>query len=147
MPKLRSVPANKSVFDAIPVDHIYPKRWDAAKSYQVGERAQSANGFFVCTAAYSAGGSTSAKPPEQDTGHWKADDPCLLLLDAWGSPIVFIPPAGAANLTEGGVTRVAGGTGTTAPKQAPDMKGYFMSAGEDRNMSLGDDNVTSFENK
>jgi prepilin-type N-terminal cleavage/methylation domain-containing protein len=142
MPKLRSVPANKSVFDSIPADHIYPPGWVATKSYQDGERVQSANGFFVCTAAYSAGGSTAAKPPEQDAGHWKADDPNLMILDAWGSPIIFVPPMGAANLTEGSVTWAAAN-----PKRAPDQKGYFMSAGEDRNMSLGDDNVYSFENK
>ena len=148
MPKLRSIPANKAVLDSIPADHIYPKRWDAAKSYQQYERVQSANAFFICTAAYSAGGSTTAKPPEQDAGHWKQDDPCLLILDAWGSPIVFIPPMGAANLTEGGNTRVVGGAPPTLnPKQASDQKGYFMSAGEDRNMSLGDDNIYSFENK
>jgi hypothetical protein len=148
MPKLRSSPANKAVFDAIPVDHIYPRRWDAAKSYQVGERVQAGpdattgSTFYICTAAYSAGGSTSAKPPEQDTGHWKSDDPCLLILDAWGSPIIFVPPGGAAQLTEGSVTWTAAN-----PKRAPDRKGYFMSAGEDRNMSQGDDNVYSFENK
>jgi hypothetical protein len=147
MPKLRSVPANKSVLDSMPVDHVYPRAWLPTKSYQVGERVQSANGFFICTSAYSAGGSTAAKPPEQDGGHWGVDDPNLLILDAWGSPIIFVPPAGAVNMQEGGATRVVGGSGNTAPKQAPDQKGYFMSAGEDRNMAAGDDNVTSFENK
>jgi type II secretory pathway pseudopilin PulG len=153
LPKLRSIPANKSVFDSIPVDHIYPKRWDPARGYQQYERVQAgpdpATGstFYICTSAYSTG-TAGVKSPDQGDSHWKADQPNLMILDAWGSPIIFVPPAGAANLTEGGNTRVVGGAPPTLnPKQAPDQKGYFMSAGEDRNMSQGDDNVYSFENK
>ena len=77
----------------------------------------------------------------------KIDEPNYLILDPWGVPLLYIPPAGAANMQEGGVTRTATGTGPTAPKQAPDRKGYFLSAGEDRNFAAGDDNLYTFENK
>jgi hypothetical protein len=113
------------------------------RSYQVGERVQSGNAFFICTTAYAVD-SASPMPPETDTGHWTVDGPNFSMLDAWGTPILFVPPLGAVNLTEGGATH---GTGATAPKQAPDRKGYFMSAGPDHDFAAGDDNVYSFENK
>jgi hypothetical protein len=132
------------------------------RSYQLNERVQSGNGFYICTQAYSVSESTPLAP-EADTGHWKQDAPNFLVLDAWGSPIIFVPPLGAVEMYEGGpVTgdpanpkaadspaykHVAGGSGLTAPKQAPDRKGYFMSAGPDKNFAGGDDNIYSFENK
>lgn len=177
MPKLRAVPANKAVLDALPTDHVYPRAWTATKepgkkspyspgdmrSYQVNERVQSGNGFYICSQAHTVSESTPLAP-EADTGHWKQDAPNYLVLDAWGSPIIFVPPLGAVEMYEGGAVsgdpanpipsgsaaykHVAGGaTLQTAPKQAPDRKGYFMSAGPDKNFAAGDDNVYSFENK
>ena len=160
MPRLRAMPSAKSVLDAIPADQIYPRRWSATKdpakkapyasddmrSYQKDERVQSGNGFYRCKAAHTVAPS-GGSPPEVDTGNWELDRPNLLVLDAWGSPLIFVPPIGAVNLTEGGQTRVAGGTGPTGPKQSPDRKGYFMSAGPDRDFAAGDDNVYSFENR
>jgi type II secretory pathway pseudopilin PulG len=167
MPRLRAIPANKAVFDALPTDHVYPRRFVATKdpnqkppysagdmrTYQTGERVQSGNGFYICTTGYPVSEGTPLAP-EADTGHWKVDRPNFLVLDAWGSPIIFVPPAGAAEMYEGGdstdpkaVRHVTGGSGLAAPKQAPDRKGYFMSAGPDRNFANGDDNIYSFENK
>jgi hypothetical protein len=133
------------------------------RSYQVNERVQSGNLFFICTQAYTVSES-APQPPELDTGHWGKDDPNFLVLDAWGSPIIFVPPAGAVEMYEGGPITgdpanpkpadsaaqkhvVGGTTPLTAPKQAPDRKGYFMSAGPDKNFAAGDDNLYSFENK
>jgi hypothetical protein len=123
------------------------------RSYQAGERVQSGNGFYICKTPHTV--DVSPKPPELDTGRWDPDAPNFLVLDAWGAPIIFVPPLGVVNMTVGGekagdpgsVTYVAGGTGPTAPRQAPDRKGYFMSAGPDRKYTTGDDNVFSFENK
>jgi type II secretory pathway pseudopilin PulG len=181
MPRLRAVPANKAVLDALPTDHVYPKAWTATKepgkkapyiaadmrSYQPNERVQSGNGFYICVAplpGYTVSES-SPQPPELDTTHWKQDAPNFLVLDAWGSPIIFVPPAGAVEMYEGGAIsgdpanpvppdstaykHVASPSGAkqVPPKQAPDRKGYFMSAGPDKNFAGGDDNIYSFENK
>lgn len=170
MPRLRAVPANKSVLDALPTDHVYPRAWTATKdptakapftsgdmrSYAAGERVQSANGFYICKSDYTVD-TGGGKPPELDAGHWDVDDPNFLVLDAWGSPIIFVPPLGVVNLTVGGekpgdagaITHVAmpSGANQLPPKQATDRKGYFMSAGPDRKYWTGDDNVYSFENK
>ena len=174
MPRLRAIPANKSALDALPTDHVYPRRWAATKdpnqktdssgkytaadmrSYQLGERVQSGNACFICTAAYTVD-ENAPKPPEADPGHWGTPDAAnYLILDAWGSPIIYVPPQGVVNLTEGGapgeantITHVLSpsGPGQQPPKQAPDHKGYFMSAGPDRKYTTGDDNVYSFENK
>jgi prepilin-type N-terminal cleavage/methylation domain-containing protein len=159
MPRLRAIPENRAVLDALPVDNIYPRRWSATRTFQKDERVQSGNGFYVCVQTYTA--STGSQPPELDTGHWRQDAPNLLVLDAWGCPIVFVPPAGAVEMYQGGtvsdpsqplpagtVKRVVGGaTPVTAPRQSPDRKAYFMSAGPDRNFANGDDNVYSFDSK
>ena len=160
MPRLRAIPQNKSVLYAQPPEQIYPRRWVATKdptkkapyqgddmrSYQKDERVQSGNAFYICTSPYTVD-SSNPLPPEADGGHWQLDKPNFLVLDSWGVPIIFVPPVGAVNLEDGGQKHVVGGTGPTAPKQSPDRKGYFMSAGDDRDFSKADDNVYSFENK
>jgi prepilin-type N-terminal cleavage/methylation domain-containing protein len=160
MPRLRAMPQNKAVLDGLPAEQVYPRRWSATKdvtkkapyasddmrSYQKDERVQSGNGFYKCTAAYTVDAGNPS-PPETDGGHWAVDLPNLLVLDAWGAPLIFVPPVGAVNLTEGGIKHVAGPPGPTGPKQGPDRKAYFMSAGPDRDFAAGDDNVYSFENR
>jgi prepilin-type N-terminal cleavage/methylation domain-containing protein len=77
------------------------------------------------------------------------------LLDSWGNPILFVPSGGLVNVRFGGQTSTvtgqsAVGTTTTAgggqiTVTSPDSRPFFVSAGPDGDVSLGDDNVYSFQ--
>jgi type II secretory pathway pseudopilin PulG len=77
------------------------------------------------------------------------------LLDSWGNVILFVPSGGLANVRFGGqtstvtgqsavgTTETAGGNSITIT--SPDSRPFFVSAGPDGDVSLGDDNVYSFQ--
>jgi len=76
------------------------------------------------------------------------------LLDSWGNVILFVPSGGLVNVRFGGQTSTVTGqsaVGTTAAGgtpitiTSPDSRPFFVSAGPDGDVSLGDDNVYSFQ--
>ncbi len=80
-----------------------------------------------------------------------------VLLDSWGNPIIFIPSDGLANVTFSSqrdatnllklytVTSTGKNSPTLVPSSPADQP-FFMSAGPDGDLGLGDDNLYSFEN-
>ena len=62
--------------------------------------------------------------------------PFPAIADAWGNPIIYVPPGGLTGVNVGGhpVTIIS-----------PDHRGFWASAGPDGNFANGDDNIYSFE--
>jgi len=77
------------------------------------------------------------------------------LLDSWGNVILFVPSGGLANVRFGGQTSTVTGQSAVGTTQtlggqpititSPDSRPFFVSAGPDGDVSLGDDNVYSFQ--
>jgi prepilin-type N-terminal cleavage/methylation domain-containing protein len=68
-----------------------------------------------------------------------------VLLDGWGEPILFVPgyPGGNSPWGLSGVTTAAGSNQYIT---SPDKRPFWVSAGPDGNVALGDDNIYSFQN-
>jgi type II secretory pathway pseudopilin PulG len=77
------------------------------------------------------------------------------LLDSWGNVILFVPSGGLVNVRFGGQTSTVTGQSAVGTTQtlggasiritSPDSRPFFVSAGPDGDVSLGDDNVYSFQ--
>ncbi|MFI5381278.1 MAG: type II secretion system protein [Tepidisphaerales bacterium] len=69
-------------------------------------------------------------------------------VDGWGSPIIYVPLDGVVVRDAKGAVKRVTSAGTIDPAASTPMgaKGFWMSAGSDRNFQTGKDNVYSFEN-
>jgi prepilin-type N-terminal cleavage/methylation domain-containing protein len=74
--------------------------------------------------------------------------PAPVAVDGWGSPIIYVPADGVVVRTATNQVMRVTSAGTVVPAAATPMgaKGFWMSAGPDRNFQTGKDNVCSFEN-
>ena len=70
-------------------------------------------------------------------------------VDGWGSPIILIPPGGIKVKDANGVVKLVTSAGILDANKPTPMgaKGFWISAGSDRNFQTGKDNVYSFDNK
>jgi hypothetical protein len=84
-------------------------------------------------------------------------DLARLLLDAWGNPVVYVPDgfqlfdpvtsqASTVTVLGGisGLSTTLGAPISATQFRSPDRRGFFMSAGPDRNYATYDDNIFSF---
>jgi prepilin-type N-terminal cleavage/methylation domain-containing protein len=67
------------------------------------------------------------------------------LADGWGNPIVYVPSGGLTGVQIG--RKPDGGYDKTITVTAPNKRPFWASAGVDGDLSTGDDNVYSFENR
>lgn len=73
-----------------------------------------------------------------------------MLLDAWGNPMIFVPPSGLGPISVGGnnnqvQTSVGVRSAAGYTTFSPGATGFWASAGPDGRFDTGDDNVYSFE--
>lgn len=94
----------------------------------------------------------SATPPSGGItfdANTKQPNPSMLV-DAWGNPLIFVPPSGLGPITVGGnANQIQTSVGVQAAAGyttfAPGASWFWASAGPDGDFSTGDDNVYSFE--
>ncbi len=68
-------------------------------------------------------------------------------VDAWGAPIIYVPPNGILLRTDAGLQRVTSARTQDIATAIPmGSQGFWMSAGEDNQYLTGADNVYSFDN-
>ena len=85
--------------------------------------------------------------------NWKTPIGGPVLVDAYGNPIIFVPPSGIKNVDRSGVSGAtldiakdpAANLNYRGPIRGRDDKPFWASAGADGKINVGDDNVYSFE--
>ena len=162
MGRLRSVPAGRSMFDALPTDGILPGPTDSSQY----DTAGATNKLTARNVGTAASPQIFLDPP--------------LLTDPWGGPIIYVPPGGLSGVTyvanpgtdneygtadddqftmtskgalapavaatlQGDLDADVSGTGTPyATVRTRGLRPFFASAGADGSFIKGDDNVYSF---
>jgi hypothetical protein len=124
MKNLLSAPTNRTILGQLPGDRLF--KWRG-------------------TAVPPTGGINIVQDPA--TKQWTVNP--AMLVDAWGNPIIYVPPAGLGPITVGGNTnRVQTSVGIQNvgyTPVVPGASGFWASAGPDGDFRTGDDNVYSFE--
>lgn len=122
MKRLLAAPTNRTILSQLPGERLF--RWQ---------------------------GGTSTPPTGGMTfdANSKQPNPAMLV-DAWGNPLIFVPPAGLGPITVGGnANQIQTSVGVQPAAGytvfAPGASWFWASAGPDGDFSTGDDNVYSFE--
>jgi hypothetical protein len=160
MRRLLSTPAIKKTFDGLPKESLLYVQYQQGVKYQVGDELIVPTGKDQYDYYVAGPAAPTTGPPGMN---WiKTDHHTPVIADAFGNPIVFVPPWGLGTSAKG-INLVATGSGSYQktnqtivppgtklnPSPPPVLlaggRPFFASAGEDGDFSKGDDNQYSFD--